>query len=579
MAGLAGGKAYRVTGIDRLHARLSGPMHRRLALRADPAWAVFGHAARGEALLAGHFGLGEPTPRPGEPIWDIHCDDPLREQGRQAFRWLDDLAALSDPQAQRVACHWVQIWLNRFGKGHGPGWHVVIAAERLNRLLRYMTWLATGMEAVSLAVLERTVARHQRFVQRRLRQVPGGFDGLLAWTHLLTAGACLTQSEALQAKASAALEPLCAKLIDPAGGIPTRNPEVLAELFVALAMAARALDLAELSPGPEHSGALARLAPVVRGLRLGTGGLARFQGGSAGCAVTLDAALSVMPGARGAGPAMPMGYARMARGRSIVLVDVAPPPLAVPGADPHAGALGFEMTSGRRRLIVNCGSGAGFGADWHSAARQTASHSTLILDGQSSCPLEPVGRAARRGAEPPEDVEVELHGETPDAHVVAAHNGYAPGYGLIHVRRLDLDLSGGVLRGEDLLSAVTETEKRRFSGAHDGRGVPYALRFHLHPEVTAQQEDGAGPVHLALPSGERWCFRVEGALSLRLDASVYLDNTRAEPRASRQIVLEGRARDFATTIRWRLEKEGDMPDFLRENPRDGLLDDPAPGRA
>lgn len=577
MAGPAAGKAYRVTWVDRMQARLAGPMNRRLAIELDPDWVIFGMPERGAALIEGRFGLGEPVPQPGANIWDVQCDSPARDQARHGFEWLEDLAALSGSSAHGLACDWVASWLNRHGLGRGPGWHVVVAAERLERLTRHRTWLCAGPEGLSRGRLERAMARHQRFILRRFRHIPSGRIGVCTMARLIVAGTALEHSDRLVARARAALEQQIARLVDPGGGIATRNPEELATLFIDLAMAARMLDLAGQAPGAEHARALDRMAPVLRALRLGDGALARFHGGDAGNAGALDAALSVVPRSETGPTHCPMGFMRLARGRSVLVMDAALPPLGVAGADAHASTLGFEMSSGRRPLIVNCGSGAQFGPDWHGAARETASHSTLVLDQHSITSLSPAGRRGRKGAAD-EDVQVELHDDRPEAHVVAAHNGYAERYGLIHVRRLDLDLSGDVLHGEELLSAVTEPEKRQFAKVAAGQGVPFALRFHLHPDVDAHLDAALGEVRLALPSGEHWRFASEGALTLRLDASVYLDNTRAEPRASRQIALEGRVRDFATTVRWRLWKETDTPSFLREIPRDGLLEDLAPGQ-
>jgi len=57
-------------------------------------------------------------------------------------------------------------------------------------------------------------------------------------------------------------------------------------------------------------------------------------------------------------PGLAMGFARLAGGRTTVIVDAASPPDGRAGGSAHASTLGFEMTSGRRPVIVSCGSGA-----------------------------------------------------------------------------------------------------------------------------------------------------------------------------------------------------------------------------
>ena len=48
---------------------------------------------------------------------------------------------------------------------------------------------------------------------------------------------------------------------------------------------------------------------------------------------------------------------------------------------------------------------------------------------------------------------------------------------------------------------------------------------------------------------------------------MYLENTRAEPAATRQIVLSGLALHQTTPVRWSLTRDATAPAFLREVPR------------
>src|SRR5690606_10582358 len=86
-----------------------------------------------------------------------------------------------------------------------------------------------------------------------------------------------------------------------------------------------------------------------------------------------------------------MGFARLGHGRTTMIVDVASPPVRDASAQGHASTLAFELTSGRRPLIVNCGSGRTFGEKWRRAGRATPSHSTLAIEGYSSARLGVAG--------------------------------------------------------------------------------------------------------------------------------------------------------------------------------------------
>jgi hypothetical protein len=75
---------------------------------------------------------------------------------------------------------------------------------------------------------------------------------------------------------------------------------------------------------------------------------------------------------------------------------------------------------------------------------------------------------------------------------------------------------------------------------------------------------------MALKSGEIWVFRHDGISSLSLQPSVYLEKGRLKPRAAQQIVLSGRAMDYATRVRWTLSKAQETAIAVRDLNRDGL---------
>ncbi len=169
--------------------------------------------------------------------------------------------------------------------------------------------------------------------------------------------------------------------------MPTRNPEDLLEIFTLLNWAAAALGEVGKSIPQAHLDAIERIAPSLRTLRHTDGGLARFHGGGRGPEGRLDYALATSRVKTRMPDGLAMGFARLSAGRTSVIVDASSPPTGTASYNAHASTLAFELTSGRRPLIVNCGSGATFGPDWRRAGRATPSHSTLCLDGYSSARL------------------------------------------------------------------------------------------------------------------------------------------------------------------------------------------------
>ena len=125
--------------------------------------------------------------------------------------------------------------------------------------------------------------------------------------------------------------------------------------------------------------------------------------------------------------------------------------------------------------------------------------------------------------------------------------------------------------GEDMLLAVEEADRKRFDRAMDSvalAGIGFDIRLHLHPDVDATVDLGGAAISMALKSGEIWVFRHDGTFDLALEPSVYLETGRLKPRATRQIVLSGRALNHATRVRWSLAKAHETAVAVRDLSRD-----------
>lgn len=345
------------------------------------------------------------------------------------------------------------------------------------------------------------------------------------------------------------------------------------EVMGLLAAAEAALAAAEMPSDPAIGAALGRAAPTLRALRHADGSLARFHGGGRGQAGQVDQVLAAAgrPSLATARTALlpQMGYLRLAAGRTTVIVDAAPPPSGTASLRAHASTLALELTSGRRPVVVSCGPGGDFGSLWRRAARATASHSTLSLDDASSSRLAPPrpGEGLARLVEGPRRVLLEAAAPGPDGQrVELAHDGWRGLHGLTHARILHLSADGRTLEGEDMVTTLTSADARLFDRALDGSrglGLPFALRFHLHPEAQAEAL-ADGTIGIALRSGEDWIFAHDGEGTLTLEPSVYLESGRLHPRDTRQIVLSGRAIRPMTRLRWTLGKAYGTPEGLRD---------------
>ncbi|WP_113912171.1 heparinase II/III family protein [Roseovarius dicentrarchi] len=559
----------------------------RRAVRARPVTAfvsapeprTIGSFARGRQLSAGNFMFaGHLVAQPDTSIWDLTPPDAAFEAQMHGFGWLDDLAAAGDAPARICAQNWTRQWIERYGAGRGPGWTPGLTGRRLIRWINHALFLLAGQDKPATDAFYRSLAQQTLFLSRRWHATDPGLPRIEALTGLVYAGLALEGMQAHAPAAALALGRECDARIGAEGLLPTRNPEELLDVFTLLTWATAALTDAGQTPPPSLSAATARIAPTLRSLRHSDGGLARFHGGGRGLEGRLDTALATSGvKARHKGD-LAMGYARLSAGRTSVIIDAAPPPMGAASAGAHASTLAFELTSGRRPLIVNCGSGASFGAEWRRAGRATPSHSTLVVAGESSARLG-TGAQADWLASGPRDVQVQLSQASDGLRFEGGHDGYAPQFGLTHARTIEMTFDGRGIAGEDMLLALPDTDKRRFDQVIDARalqGIPFQIRFHLHPEVDAALDMGGAAISLALRSGEIWVFRTDARAKMVLEPSVYLEKTRLKPRPSKQIVLSGAALEYATRIRWSLAKAQDTPTGIRDLAQDAPYHTPGP---
>ncbi len=555
---------------NRLAVWRAGFARPSLTFRSQPEPRSIGLFARGRQLVAGNFLFaGKLVQAPGVAVWDAPAPDADFAAEAQGFVWLDDLAAFGDSVARKRAQDWTYGWIARFGRGQGPGWTPELTGRRLIRWVNHSVLLLQGRDKAQADAYFRALTVQTHYLARRWSRATPGLPRFEALTGLIVAALALEGKAGLVDGAIAALSRDCQREVDAGGGIPTRNPEDLLEVFTLLNWAAQALIEAGRAVPKEVTDAIVRIAPTLRALRHADGGLARFHGGGRGIEGRLDAALAAS-GVRGGGGGLPaMGFVRLASGRTTVIVDAASPPDGRAGGEAHASTLAFELTSGRRPLIVSSGSGRPFGEDWHLAGRATASHSTLSIDGSSSSRL---GKGGAEFATRAPMTALQLAQDASGHHLSSAHGGWQASHGLTHARILTLDGQGRRLTGTDMLEARSPSDRKRLAGilAQNPEGIGFAIRFHLHPDVDVALDMGGNAVSMALKSGEIWVFRHDGVAKLTLDPSVYLEKGRLQPRATRQIVLSAPAGSFETRIGWTLAKAQDTPLAIRDLDREEL---------
>lgn len=494
---------------------LWGPAPSELYLRLAETWP--GDPQRGETLL------GQP------PQWTAD---------NHRFGFLADFAALGTEPAVRAAREATADWLDRCDAIEPVSWNAEVLGDRLFAWIAHHDLLAAPpQESEFRRALLMSLARQARYLHGVWRQATG-IGRLRALRGLVAALAALRDQRRLSS-ACARLAAEAKAQILPDGGHVSRGPHQQLAALMALIDARAALSAASVEIPKDMMDAIDRAAPMLRFFRHGDGELALFNGAVAGDVDLIDLVLQ-RSAAKGRPPshAPQTGYERLQAGRSLALFDCGVLPPAPYDGDAHAGALAFEVSHGRERLIVNCGAHLGSDAHWRAAMRATAAHSTLIVADTASATL---GRDGHFTTRP--EVKAQRNEQDGNIWVGASHLGYVPAFGLRHERELYLAADGDDLRGEDRLVVV---------GHGPPRGRGFAIRFHLHPDVQASTTQDGNAVLLKTPSGVFWRLKAVGAV-MNLAESVYLGD--GIVRKTQQVVLDGHAGSTGAAVKWALKRE------------------------
>ncbi len=538
-----------------------GPQMRGFRWQPEPRFP--GSAARGRQLLAGNFRFsGSLIEAPDTSPWDLTPPTDSFEAALHGFTWLDDLAAVPGGAGRATAQAWLAGWVSRYGRGRGPGWSADLTGRRQIRWISQALFLMNGQDTKRTLAFQDTLARQTSFLDRRWQDATAGLPRFEALTGLIYSTCALIGMETRLDPALRGLAQECIHHIDAQGGIVTRNPEDLLEVFVHLTWISQIMTETGKRPDPAVDTAIMRIAPTLRAMRHADGSLPRTHGGGRGAPGRLIGAL-VQSGVRPARmKGLAMGYARMASGRVTVITDAAPPMIGPGSTGAHAGTLAFEMTSANHPLIVNAGSGTSFGPDWRRAGRATVSHSTVSLEGYSSSRFAHKASnipSERQGfAEGPTDVSVQVSEIAGGEGLILSHDGWRRTHGLVHLRSLTLEDHGNLLRGEDGLAALDPNDRDRFMSINRSLptdvGLRFAARFHLHADVAVKLDMGGNAVSLTLPTDEVWVFRHGGEGTLAIRPSVYFDAGRLKARATKQIVLTSRVRGYGAAVSWSIAR-------------------------
>ena len=496
-----------------------------------------GDPVRGKGVLNGEFMLLSYPCQLGHAPWDNVPGNPAQAAALHGFGWLDDLMSLASDDAFRLARHHVKGWAESFERWESLPWRPDVMGARLSAWLSAYPTLIRGDDKTKQIMLA-SMTTQTRHLGRSIASMPADGRAFDALKGLIDAAICLPGADTMLDIGLTSLSQEVQRQIRPDGGHFERNPSLLLSVLETCLEIRSLLVAAHIETPQELQGGIDRMVPMLRAFRHGDGGLALFNGSCEEDRSTIDIILTHAEVRGKALTSAPhTGFQRIGAGKTVIIADTGKPQHG-PARGTHAGTLSFELSHGKDRMIVNCGSKPGEDPDWRDAMRATAAHSTLIINETNSLEFLDNGlpEGGRTGVGP---TAVDCKRKEADGAIwmETSHDGYLAGFGVRHLRNLYLDAKGEDIRGEDTVEGAG--------------GQQYAIRFHLHPDVHASLAEG-GSVLLKLPGGSGWQFQSSGSAP-SLEESIYLGRPDT-PRRSEQIVVSGPLDDNGVCIRWRLSR-------------------------
>lgn len=464
-----------------------------------------------------------------------------------AFEWLRHLSEAGDALAAANARSLVSDWLRQTGSAIRPDTHDAdVTARRVIAWLTHSNLVLGDADFAFYRQFMKSLSQQLRYLRSTAPEAPDGLPRLRTRIALAFGSLCMPTGAAHMRMAARHLSDELDRQVFADGVHISRNPaaglDILAEL-----LPLRETFATQGQPVPKGLfGAIDRMLPALRFFRHADGALALFNGAGVSEAHLMTALLrhdetlgEPMSHARQS------GYQRLSAAGTILIADTGTPPPAPVSGEAHAGTLAFEFSGGGHRFVVNCGAPARRDADWRRLARTTAAHSTLTLADHSSSRFSSPGPVERFLGSPLVAGPTRVPGSREDLdsgqRLTAAHDGYRARFGLVHERSLFLSRDGARIEGTDRLTP---------SGGRPARpaSLPAAVRFHLHPAVTALRT-AAGVALTVRNAG--WHFSADAATELE-DSIFFADNAGA--RRTLQIVVSFDPKE-RSEVSWRFERQ------------------------
>ncbi|MBT4889650.1 MAG: hypothetical protein HON65_08870 [Rhodospirillales bacterium] len=524
---------------------LRGSVPERLrGIPPEPLSAVLsGNSNAGREILNGNYNLLGHAHHLGDLPWRNTRLSEQQIRILHRFEFLADLKSFGTDDAADKGRELMTRWINDFGRWRVDAWRPEVTGGRLVNWLRTFDFLHNkDHPGFEMTFLE-SCAVQIRHLSRSIEDTPPDQQAVEAAEGLILGAICLNGMETVLENGLAALEIALERQILADGGHFQRNPTVQYQVLLRLVRIRDTLSAAQLDVPHTLQVTIDRMVPMLRAYRHTDGRLALFNGSTEGNDEAINQLLKKSgTKARSLSNAPHTGFQRAETKHSALITDAGAAVVSGANLGAHAGLLSFEFSHKNHRLIVNCGASADRDDNWHTALRATAAHSTVCVNDTNALEVRESGELGVI------DTHVTSRRSESDGSTFLQmrHDGYRKLFGLVHARDIYISAAGDDLRGCDTLKLMMD-----YMGSH---AKDFAVRFHLHPEISAELSGNKKSAILKVSNREGWRFRCSGG-DLSIEESVYLGIQHRKRRTS-QLVISGLVNQQDVEVKWSLIKEG-----------------------
>lgn len=507
-------------------------------------------ASIGKAMMSGRFvlaGARMSVQGSGDP-WNRPSPNRIFAQELHRFSWLAPMMT-QGIEGSKEAMRLFLLWHQTFKTWTPFAWSEDVLPRRLINLSLFARRLCSQAHYEQTQILAQSIAEQSRHMLRMSNNPAHLTTKAIA---LCVAGCVLEGKvgDGLRKKGLQALPKALRRVVLADGSHVSRSTEQGLDLLFDLLLIEDALAQRGMVQPEYLSTYITRLSRFVRTLTHPDGSLCAFQGSQSLSASQMATAFVHEDNRPIAASALPLvldhGRYHRLLGRSLlVFVDT-----GEAKAGPHGYAscdhpMSFEVSGGRDKLIV----GSGWNPDQceqHALRTINAASSLTLGEGSILSPI--TGKFGELlnfalGGYRYRIRHRRVDSESSGTLLEMEHEGWRPKYGVKHERRLYIDPVRDELRGEDRLVQLESKPEAPL-------GVPYAIRFVLHPDVQASLARDKKSVLLRAPGGRGWWLRHDSREVSFEKGTVY---EKGVARKTTTIALKGVCRlDGATRVRWKL---------------------------